>query len=209
MLLRKGAEANLLLETWYDIQVIKKIRIPKLYRHPQLDMKLRRQRTIREAHMIHDAKKAGVLTPRIFSVDVKETTIIMEYIKGTRLKESLAREDYDKSEQMCTRLGEIIGKLHVHGIVHGDLTTSNIIIDSLDNLILIDFGLAEYSTEVEKKGVDIHLLKRALDSTHFQNTQFYFNRIIQGYSHVMGQQIGFQLQKRVDEIAKRGRYTVK
>lgn len=209
MLLRKGAEANLLLETWYDIQVIKKIRIPKLYRHPQLDMKLRRQRTIREAHMIHDAKNAGVLTPRIFSVDVKETTIIMEYIKGTRLKESLAREDYDKSEQMCTRLGEIIGKLHVHGIVHGDLTTSNIIIDSLDNLILIDFGLAEYSTEVEKKGVDIHLLKRALDSTHFQNTQFYFNHIIQGYSNVMGQQIGFQLQKRVDEIAKRGRYTVK
>lgn len=209
MLLRKGAEANLLLETWYDIQVIKKIRIPKLYRHPQLDMKLRRQRTIREARMIHDAKNAGVLTPRIFSVDVKETTIIMEYIKGTRLKESLAREDYDKSEQMCTRLGEIIGKLHVHGIVHGDLTTSNIIIDSLDNLILIDFGLAEYSTEVEKKGVDIHLLKRALDSTHFQNTQFYFNHIIQGYSNVMGQQIGFQLQKRVDEIAKRGRYTVK
>lgn len=209
MLLKKGAEANLIVETWYDIQVIKKIRVPKLYRHPQLDINLRRQRTIREAQMIHDAKKAGVLTPRIFSIDVNHTTIIMEYIQGTRMKEALIHESHYKSKQMCTQLGEIIGKLHVHGIVHGDLTTSNIIVDSLDNLILIDFGLAEYSTEVDKKGVDLHLLKRALNSTHYQNMQPYFNHILHGYTNIAGEQLGFQVQKRVEAIAKRGRYTVK
>ena len=209
MLLRKGAEANLLLDTWHGIKVIKKIRIPKRYRHPQLDIKLRRQRTIREAHMIHDAKHAGVLTPRIFSIDMNQTMIIMEYITGTRMKDSLIHMNSSKSEQICIKLGEIIGKLHVHGIIHGDLTTSNIIIDPMENLILIDFGLAEYSIEVEKRGIDLHLLKRALDSTHIQNTQKYFSHILQGYTEIIGQQIAHQVQKRVDEIATRGRYTVK
>lgn len=209
MMLRKGAEANLVLETWYGIEVIKKIRIPKLYRHPQLDLNLRRQRTIREAHMIHDAKKAGVLTPRIFSIDIHQTMIIMEYIRGTRMKECLTHANSIKSKQICIQLGEIIGKLHVHGIIHGDLTTSNIIVDPMENLVLIDFGLAEYSIELEKKGIDLHLLKRALDSTHYHNTQEYFSNIMRGYTNVIGHQIAFQVQKRVDEIAKRGRYTVK
>jgi TP53 regulating kinase-like protein len=79
----------------------------------------------------------------------------------------------------------------------------------MENLVLIDFGLAEYSTEVEKKGIDLHLLKRALDSTHFQNTQEYFSHIMHGYANIMGQQNALQVQKRVNEIAKRGRYTVK
>ena len=209
MLLRKGAEANLILETWYGIKVIKKIRIPKLYRHPQLDINLRRQRTIREANMIHEAKNAGVLTPRIFSIDINQTMIIMEYVIGTRMKDSLNNVNPIKSKQLCIQLGEKIGKLHTHGLIHGDLTTSNIIIDPMEHLVLIDFGLAEYSTEVEKKGIDLHLLKRALDSTHFQNTQEYFSHIMHGYSNIMGQQNTLQVQKRVNEIAKRGRYTVK
>ena len=209
MLLRKGAEANLILETWYGIKVIKKIRIPKLYRHPQLDINLRRQRTIREANMLHEAKNAGVLTPRIFSIDINQTMIIMEYVIGTRMKDSLNNMNPIKSKQFCIQLGERIGKLHTHGLIHGDLTTSNIIIDPMEHLVLIDFGLAEYSTEVEKKGIDLHLLKRALDSTHFQNTQEYFSHIMQGYANIIGQQIALQVHKRVNEIAKRGRYTVK
>jgi TP53 regulating kinase-like protein len=209
MLLRKGAEANLVLETWYGIKVIKKIRIPKLYRHPQLDIKLRRQRTIREANMIHDAKNAGVLTPRIFSIDINQAMIIMEYITGTRMKDSLDHVNPIESKQFCIQLGEKIGKLHVHGIIHGDLTTSNIIIDPMEDLVLIDFGLAEYSLEVEKKGIDLHLLKRALDSTHYHDTQEYFSHIMQGYANIIGQHAALQVQKRVNEIAKRGRYTVK
>ena len=209
MLLRKGAEANLILEKWYGIKVIKKIRIPKLYRHPQLDINLRRQRTIREANMIHEAKNAGVLTPRIFSIDINQTMIIMEYVIGTRMKDSLNNVNSIKSKQFCIQLGEKIGKLHTHGLIHGDLTTSNIIIDPMEHLVLIDFGLAEYSIEVEKKGIDLHLLKRALDSTHFQNTQEYFSHIMYGYANIMGQQNTLHVQKRINEIAKRGRYTVK
>jgi TP53 regulating kinase-like protein len=159
--------------------------------------------------MIHDAKLAGVLTPRIFSIDINQTMIIMEYIAGTRMKDSLLHLPLSKSEQICIKLGKIIGKLHTHGIIHGDLTTSNIIIDPMENLVLIDFGLAEYSIEIEKRGIDLHLLKRALDSTHIQTTQKYFSPILQGYTKVIGQQIAHQVQKRVDDIAKRGRYTVK
>lgn len=209
MLLRKGAEANLVLDTWYGIKVIKKIRIPKLYRHPQLDINLRRQRTIREVQMIHYAKNAGVRTPIIFSIDITQAMIIMEYISGTRMKDSLIHLNPIKTKQLCIQLGKIIGILHDHGIIHGDLTTSNIIIDPSENLILIDFGLAEHSIEIEKKGIDLHLLKRALDSTHFQNTEKYFSLIIQGYTSIIGQQTALQVQKRVDEIAQRGRYTVK
>jgi len=95
-LIRKGAEANLYLANWHGKEVIIKKRIQKKYRIKALDEKIRLYRTVHEAQIMHEAKKAGVATPTIFFIDDFEKTIIMEYIKGDRVKELL---DFLKSTQ--------------------------------------------------------------------------------------------------------------
>jgi len=166
MLVRKGAEANLYLEEWYGIKVIKKVRIPKSYRLRQIDYEIRRSRTVHEAQIMSDAKRAGVPTPTIYLIDVKRTTLIMEYVEGPRVKEILNLLHSQERKVLCRQIGGLIGQLHGKGIIHGDLTTSNMIIGQTKKIYFIDFGLAEYSVDVEKRGVDLHLMKRALESTH-------------------------------------------
>lgn len=208
MLIRKGAEANLYLETWYSFQVIKKIRIPKNYRLTQLDYKIRRTRTVREAQMLHYAKSAAITTPKIYFVDPINTFIIMEYIEGLRVKEILHYLSNKKREWVCKNIGKLIGRLHSKKIIHGDLTTSNIIIAKNNKIVFIDFGLSEYSDKVEKKGIDIHLMKRALQSTHYIYAKKCFNFIMEGYESEVGSETSKEIRKRVVAIAKRGRYSV-
>ena len=71
----------------------------------------------------------------------------MERIDGTILKDAL-------SSVALKEAGRMVGHLHNAGIVHGDLTTSNMIIKN-DRCYLIDFGLGYNSTEIEARGVDI------------------------------------------------------
>ena len=89
MLIKKGAEASLYLETWHGRKVIMKRRHPKTYRIPELDMMIRSQRTVQEPNIIHKAKRAGVPTPTIFRVDVAEANIVMEFVEGKQVKEVL------------------------------------------------------------------------------------------------------------------------
>ena len=140
-IIRKGAEADLHLEHWYGLKIIKKVRKHKRYRIAHLDLKIRRGRTNHEAQIMHDAKRIGVPTPTIFFVDLKNTTIFMEYIEGPRLKEKLNNLLSCERKKNCIALGRLIGRLHQKGIIHGDLTTSNIIINKHGKIFLIDFGL--------------------------------------------------------------------
>ena len=80
MLIAKGAEAYLFKEEWYGKTVIRKFRIPKSYRLPELDIKLRTYRTVHEARMYNEARKVGVPTPIVYSVNLEKTTLIYEYI---------------------------------------------------------------------------------------------------------------------------------
>ena len=209
VLIRKGAEADLYLEDWYGIKIVKKVRIPKTYRLPQLDFEIRRSRTIHEAQIMHDAKLAGVPTPTIYFIDVNQNFIVMEYIKGQRIKEILNFISSEERKRLCRYIGELIGRLHQKRIVHGDLTTSNMILDKKEKIFFIDFGLSEYSDELEKRGVDIHLMKRALQSTHYKHAKECFNSIIEGYANIIGHKIAREVVERVEEIVKRGRYSVK
>ena len=88
-LIAKGAEASLFLEDWFGYQVVRKHRIQKLYRIPQLDLKIRSERTIREARSLSSARRAGVATPIVFQVNPDTATIHMEFIGGPRVKEQL------------------------------------------------------------------------------------------------------------------------
>lgn len=205
MLYKKGAEAYLFKEEWYGRTILKKVRIQKAYRHPVLDQQLRMARTIHEAKLLTEIRKLGVSTPVVFYIDLLNTTIFMEFIEGIRIKELLNDNSTDPIK-ICRVIGRIAGILHQNNIIHGDLTTSNMILQtSSQRLYLIDFGLAEYSTNVENRGVDLHLLHRALQSTHFRILDVCFTAIKAGYTEILGDQAS-EVFHRLTEIEKRGRY---
>jgi TP53 regulating kinase-like protein len=204
-LVKKGAEANLYLDCLQGREVIIKRRFPKKYRNPILDREIRYRRTIQESQLIHRAKKAGVPSPTIFLIDSGNTSIIMEYIKGQQVKQILSSSEGEFND-LFRRIGKLIGCLHKHGIVHGDLTTSNMILTEKKRVVLIDFGLGELTEELEKRGVDLHLMKRSLHSTHYKHAENYFNFIMIGYKKIIGINESEKVFRRIREIESRGRY---
>ena len=206
MLIKKGAEANLYLEEWQDHKVIMKRRLPKKYRVSKLDEEIRSYRTIHEPQIIHRAKEAGVPTPTIFMVDIAEATVVMEFINGKPVKQVL--DDFSAEERcrLCCVIGNLIGRLHNHGIIHGDLTTSNMILTPHGKVVFVDFGLSEHSTELETRGVDLHLMKRAFQSTHYKYAKESFNMVMEGYAEATGNEAAKNVLEKIKEIEKRGRY---
>lgn len=205
-LIKKGAEAWIYLAEWYGRKVVVKRRLPKKYRIPELDEWIRIHRTIREPQLMHEAKKAGVPTPTIYFVDAKEATIIMEQVEGEQVKRLLDVIPEEERLKICYEIGGLIGKLHKNGIIHGDLTTSNMIQNSSGKIFFVDFGLGEKTNEVEAKGVDLHLMRRALNSSHFSYAKECFNAIMKGYAKVLGEAAAGEIMEKIKEIEKRGRY---
>ncbi len=205
-LIGRGAEANLYLERLFDRDVVVKERIRKSYRVNFLDQKIRSYRTIHEAQMIHEAKRVGVSAPVIYLVDEDECKIFMEYLVGPRLKETLGVVSEKERRSICRLVGNSIGKLHRNQLIHGDLTTSNMILSDYDNISFIDFGLSFPSSQAEDRGVDIHLMRRALNSTHFAYAESCFRSIIDGYQEVVGSRLAKTVLSRAKEIERRGRY---
>lgn len=207
-LIKKGAEAELYLadfEEFFmdfgeDEKIIIKSRVPKKYRIKEIDNRLRNQRTIGEARIIHKVKKTGVKSPHIYEVNLDQYEILMEYIDGITMKEYLSNT---QDVKICKRIGRLVGKIHNADIIHGDLTTSNMIKKD-DEIYFIDFGLSKFSTSVEDQGVDLHLLRQALESAHYDMFEKGFENLINGYNRVTGN--GEQLKKKVKEIESRGRY---
>jgi len=189
--------------------VIMKKRLPKKYRLPKLDEQIKTYRTNHEPQLMHEAKRAGVPTPTIFLVDIKGATIIMEFIEGKQVKQLL--DEISKSERLCLclKIGELIGRLHECGIIHGDLTPSNMIQNSEGKIFFVDFGLGEKRKELEARGVDLHLMKRALQSTHFRFAEECFNAVIESYSKVLDAETVKNVLDKIKEIERRGRYVAK
>ncbi|HKZ94458.1 MAG TPA: KEOPS complex kinase/ATPase Bud32 [Candidatus Bathyarchaeia archaeon] len=206
VLIRKGAEADLHLEQWHGHKVVMKRRLPKAYRLPQLDLAVRTQRTLREPALIHRAKEAGVPTPTIYMIDLAESNIIMEYVEGKQVKQVLNTLPPEEKLRLCRHIGTLIGRLHKHGIIHGDLTTSNMILTSYRKIYLVDFGLGEHSEELEIRGVDLHLMKRALQSTHHRLAKKCFEAVTTGYTETVGKETAAKVLAKIQEIERRGRY---
>jgi len=206
VLIKKGAEASLYLEEWHDRKVIMKRRLPKKYRIPELDLMIRSQRTMHEPHIIHKAKEAGVPTPTIFMVDVADANIVMEFVEGKQVKEVLDNVSKEERLGLCILIGSLIGRLHKNGIIHGDLTTSNMILTPYGKVVFVDFGLSERSIELEPKGVDLHLMKRTLHSTHYKHAKECFKAVMEGYAEAVGQEETKKVTTKIREIEKRGRY---
>jgi TP53 regulating kinase-like protein len=206
LLIKKGAEADLYLEEWHNRKVMMKRRLPKKYRIHKLDREIRSQRTVHEPHIMHKAKEAGVPTPTIFMVDVAEANIIMEFVDGKQVKQVLDDLPPDARARLSRHVGELIGRLHKDGIIHGDLTTSNMILTPYSKVVLVDFGLGERSTELEAKGVDLHLMKRAFESTHHRYARECFEAVMKGYAAIVGEEKATTVLEKIREIERRGRY---
>lgn len=206
VLIKKGAEASIYVREWHDRRVVLKKRLPKKYRPPKLDTQIRSYRTIHEPQLMHEAKKAGVSTPTIFLVNVKEATIIMEFVEGKQVKRLLNEVSSSKGKQLSIEIGQLIGRLHKYGVIHGDLTTSNMILTPEERLVFVDFGLGERTMETESRGVDMHLMKRALESAHFQIAKKSFESVVTGYSEVLGEEKTQDVLDKIIEIERRGRY---
>jgi TP53 regulating kinase-like protein len=205
-LLNKGAEASLYLAQWHGRKAVIKVRAPKKYRPAALDEQIRTYRTVHEPQLMHEAKKAGVPTPLIYMVNVPEAAITMQYIEGPQIKQLLNKTSPARRHELCVAIGESIGKLHLQGLIHGDLTTSNMILNSEGKIYFVDFGLGEKNSEVEAQGVDLHLMKRALQSTHYMFWEECFKSILSGYSHVSGFESAEKVYEKIREIERRGRY---
>jgi TP53 regulating kinase-like protein len=206
LLLKKGAEASLYLTEWHGRSVVVKVRIPKKYRPAALDEQIRTYRTAHEPQLMHEAKAAGVPTPLIYMVNVPEASITMEYVEGQQIKQLLNKAPQGRRHELCVAIGELIGKLHRQGLIHGDLTTSNMILNPEDKIFFVDFGLGEKNFEVEAQGVDLHLMKRALQSTHYQFWEECFKNVMCGYSSVLGVETAEKVYEKIREIERRGRY---
>ena len=202
-LIKRGAEAEIYLSDWRGRKVVIKKRIPKLYRNAEIDKRLREARTKLEAKLISEARSFGVATPIIYDVDTGNSWIVMEYIEGERIKEVLYGASKEKQKSLCFEMGNCVGKFHKNDLIHGDLTTSNMIL--MDNRIyFIDFSLGGKSKEIEAKGVDLHLLSEAFESTHSEILNM-FDHVLEGYKNeYRGAE---KVIKKVKEIEKRGRYT--
>jgi len=214
-LIKKGAEADLYLEDFSKVlhplregKVVVKHRINKRYRVPQLDLQLRESRTALEAKLFADAKTAGVPTPAVYEIDRLGMRIVMEFIEGEQVKIILDRLTPKKRSRLCRLIGKQVARLHKAGIVHGDLTTSNMILTPQGKVFFVDFGLGEYNPSLEARGVDLHLLKRALQSIHFRITDEAYRAVLAGYRREFGKGAS-EVIERVEEIERRGRYIPK
>lgn len=201
--LYKGAEAEIIVSKYLGFDVVLKKRVNKGYRLKKINDMLISSRTREEAKLISEARQNGVCVPIIYDVDLQKGIITMSYIKGKRVKDILNILQEDERKKLCIKIGESIGNLHKNDIIHGDITTSNIILLD-DMLYFIDFGLGEINTEIEAKGVDLHVLMEAIESTHSKYSNC-FEYVLEGYKKTYGEDAKKIILK-IDEIVRRGRY---
>ncbi len=194
----QGAEAVLSEDNGNII----KERLPKKYRLPQIDETLRKFRTRREAKMLQKLEELNFPAPRLRDFSEQRRSLVMSFVPGEKVRDVLLEaDDYQK---LAEEIGRNVGKLHDQDIIHGDLTTSNMIQHQETREInFIDYGLSSFSEKVEDKAVDMFLLDRALASTHPQQYPDIFNKVLQGYREVYAD--AEDVLKRLEEVRKRGR----
>lgn len=213
-LVTQGAEARVWKVPPFgkNESIICKERFSKSYRHPDLDARLTKSRTRSEARVLEKcAKKSAIRVPKV--VRVERNILYMEYLEGPTLKQHLLDAAKSNSTQevdykiLARNLGALIASLHNLGVIHGDLTTSNVLMEG-QTLVLIDFGLTKSTSSVEEQAVDLYVLERALQSTHPDLPEDFFDTIL----NIYGAEVVVQTKKhsqttlqRLEQVRLRGR----
>jgi len=214
ILLRQGAEAKIYTGIFLGQKSIVKERFSKKYRHPQLDDRITKERLKGEVRSLMRCKMANIRTPTIYYVDMNNGILVMEYLESAitcrEYIDSLLKSSSvglitakDKLTNLSTQIGQVLAIMHKNNVIHGDLTTSNMLIEQVGEndghkICLIDFGLGFAEGTPEDKGVDLYVLERALISTH-PNTEFMFNAVINSYK----QELKADRKKECDEIIRK------
>ena len=205
MILAIGAESEILKISKWGQELVLKRRPKKPYLLETIDEYLRTTRIARECKMLMAVRALGVSTPSVYAVDFSEKSILMDFIQGEQLKTLIPKIDDNQKKSLCIKFGEILGRLHKGGFVHGDPTTSNLLVDEKNHIWMIDFGLSEMNATIEMKGVDLHLVYRALETTHWEYQDIMLDAVLMGYSQFIGTEAEETI-KRMKEIRERGRY---
>jgi Kae1-associated kinase Bud32 len=204
--LGSGAEATVYMDdnftdnTSKSNKIVDKERSKKNYRHDAIDSMLRKTRTRKEAKILKALEPYG-FAPKI--KEQKDYNIIMEYIDGIQLKKLL-----DTKPELAVLIGKNLAIMHDKDLIHGDLTTSNMILagkGKTQKLFFIDFGLSFNSSKIEDKAVDIHLFKQALESKHFRVYTKAYKSFLKGYNIKNKKEV----LERLEIVEQRGRYKEK
>lgn len=189
-----GAEAILSKE---GSSLVKK-RVSKGYRLSLIDQQLIKRRTRKEAKILQKLGDSG-FTPKLISTNETDT-IVMQYVPGKVLRDHLTQRN---SRTLMKEIGGIVAHIHNQDVIHGDLTTSNMIVVK-SHVYVIDFGLGYESLKDEDKAVDLHLFKQALESKHYQMGESCFREFLAAYTRKARNAVG--IIKRFEQVEKRGRY---
>jgi TP53 regulating kinase-like protein len=204
-ILARGAESVIYKTEQWGSPLVLKWRQGKPYLLKDIDSHLRKSRTSRECKMLTVSRTLGVPTPAVYSVDLDKHTILMDFIPGTQFKQLAGQISRSDLISLSQEFGRLIALLHEGNVVHGDPTTSNVIIDEQSRLWIIDFGLSEMNATLEMKGVDLHLIHRALETTHWDLQEDMLGATLEGYIDILGNTAEPTLS-RMREIRERGRY---
>ncbi|TSU50021.1 TP53-regulating kinase [Bagarius yarrelli] len=207
-LIKQGAEARVYRIRFLGKSAIVKERFPKRYRHHVLDEKLTRRRTTQEVRSILRCRKAGIAAPVVYFVDLSTNCIFLEEISDSvTVREHIAAAHAVESlRDLAEKIGKVLARMHDEDVIHGDLTTSNMLLKTERSgeltLLLIDFGLSFVSALPEDKGVDLYVLEKAFLSTH-PNTETLFQKVLQSYTAASKRAPA--VIKKLEEVRLRGR----
>jgi len=196
-IIQRGAEAIIYVR---DGKIVKE-RVSKGYRVAEIDRKIRKQRTKAEAKLMERARNSGASVPQVGMED--DFMLVMDNLKGKNVKDALNGMGKKERGDVCSRAGKMVARLHSAGIIHGDLTTSNMILVGKD-VFLIDFGLGKFSGKAEDQAVDLFLLYEALKSTHFRVLEECWKSVVKAYSGSYPK--AKEVVARIEKIKNRRRY---
>ncbi|KAK8739766.1 hypothetical protein OTU49_003183 [Cherax quadricarinatus] len=213
-LVTQGAEGRLYATEWLGHSVIVKHRFSKQYRHPDLDIYITNERMKAEARALTRCRSYGIKTPAVYDVDFNKSEIVLEKFTDSVTIRNFIYEtvknkltmDSPVMLNMAERIGKLLVKMHSNNIIHGDLTTSNMLLVppyDLSDIILIDFGLSSVDERAEDKAVDLYVLERAILSTH-PNTEHFVAHLLATYENTGGESAR-DVIKRLNEVRLRGR----
>ncbi|KAG6009032.1 serine/threonine-protein kinase bud32 [Claviceps maximensis] len=237
-LITQGAEGRLYKTTYLtpDVPCALKYRPPKPWRHPILDQRLTRHRILSEARILVKCQRDGLRVPAVYAIDECAGWIMLEWIPGTPVRVNINNwlgsrtegiETDARLKDLMRRIGVAVGSMHKIGIVHGDLTTSNIMLtpptetetetetatgtgtshhndqDHLSGeIVIIDLGLASGAVHEEERAVDLYVLERAFGSTH-PRAECLFGELLDAYKGCFKQ--APTVLKKLEDVRMRGR----
>ena len=164
--LHLGAEAEVTAGTWLGLPAVMKQRRARGWRHPDLDERLGRQRMLAEARILLRLHRSGLPVPALLDADVDEDRLVLEHVEGRPLIEVLRDAAVTDVESLLRAVGRAVRHLHAQAVTHGDLSTNNIMIRDDGRVVLIDFGLASIEYDLERYGIDLHVLDELLGASH-------------------------------------------